>query len=200
MYSTVYLAAEDEPGLAIGRRLVASAPPLTVYREENAHGYGGLRAKVQNFQSMGEHGLPVLLLTDLDHHACPSLVINDWLGRQPSPGFLFRVCVREIESWVLADREAIACFLGIPERKIPDSPDHLVDPKRTLIELSQASKNRAIREGFKPTGTATIGPEYNPLLTTFINDNWRLDTAAASSRSLDRARNRLLNLATQVEV
>jgi hypothetical protein len=38
MLPTVYLAAEDEPGLAVGRKLIAEAPPLSVYREENGHG------------------------------------------------------------------------------------------------------------------------------------------------------------------
>jgi hypothetical protein len=62
MLSTVYLAAEDEPGLAVGRKLVSETPPLTVYREENAHGFGGLKNKVPNFQQMGTHGFPVLII------------------------------------------------------------------------------------------------------------------------------------------
>jgi hypothetical protein len=64
MLPTVYLAAEDEPGLAIGRKLVDETPPLTVYREENAHGFGRLKTMAPNFQQMGTHGLPVLMITD----------------------------------------------------------------------------------------------------------------------------------------
>lgn len=43
MFPTVYLAAEDLPGLAVGRKLVAEHSTLTVYREENGHGFGMLK-------------------------------------------------------------------------------------------------------------------------------------------------------------
>jgi hypothetical protein len=42
---TVYLAAEDVPGLAVGRKLVAAASPLTVHREENGHGWASSKRK-----------------------------------------------------------------------------------------------------------------------------------------------------------
>jgi hypothetical protein len=45
LLSTVYLAAEDAPSLAVGRKLVSTASPLTVHREENGHGWGTLKKK-----------------------------------------------------------------------------------------------------------------------------------------------------------
>jgi hypothetical protein len=198
MLSTVYLAAEDEPGLAIGRKLVAEAPPLLVYREENARGNGNLKRKVSNFQKMGALGFPVLVITDLDSRLCPPKMIADWLGEAPSSGFLFRICVREVESWLLADRKAIARFLSVPISRIPNAPDSLQDPKAKLIAIAQYSRDRKIREGFKPIGSSTIGPDYNRFLGSFIRDSWEADEAAKVSPSLARACERLRILAESV--
>lgn len=65
MLPTVYLAAEDVPGLAVGRKLISEQPVLRVYREKNAYGFGKLKGKVASYDHMASHGLPVLLLTDL---------------------------------------------------------------------------------------------------------------------------------------
>jgi hypothetical protein len=87
MLSTVYLAAEDVPELAAGRKLLAEHKALQVYREENARGFGRLKTKVSSYNQMGAYGLPVLMLTDLDLAPCPYGKIQDWLGHTPSPGF-----------------------------------------------------------------------------------------------------------------
>lgn len=197
MLSTLYLAAEDTAGLAVGRKLVAEAPPLVIYREDNAHGYGRLRLRAKNFDQMGRR-MPVLMLTDLDRRACPSEMISDWLGATPSSGFLFRVCVREVEAWILADQEQFAAFLGISTSRMPQAPEALADPKAELIKLSQLAKTREMRVGFKPRKSANIGPRYNELLEDFISSYWRPDIAASSAPSLARARLRIRALAARV--
>ena len=195
MLPTVYLAAEDEPGLAVGRKLIAEAPPLCVYREENARGFGKLKIKTPNFQQMGEHGLPVLMITDLDARPCPPGMVGDWLGREPSSGFLFRICVREVEAWLLAHRVAMAHFLGVALSRMPTAPELLPDPKAKLIEVAQHSPHRKIRLGLKPVGSSTIGPDYNRLLGNFIHDSWNADVASKIAPSLARARERIRLLA-----
>lgn len=200
MLPTVYLAAEDEPGLAVGRKLVEEAAPLTVYREENARGFGRLKTKAPNFQKMGELGFPVLMITDLDTRPCPPGMIDDWLGRKPSQGFLFRICVREVEAWLLAHRVAMARFLGVALSRIPTAPELLPDPKAKLIEVAQCSPYRKIRLGLKPVGSSTIGPDYNRLLGDFIRDLWNAGIASKASPSLARARERIRYLADSAEV
>lgn len=199
MLPTVYLAAEDAPGLAVGRKLVSEQPILSVYNNggENARGFSNLRKKTPNFDQMGAKGFPVLMLTDLDGDPCPSGKIADWLGRVPSRGFLFRLCVREVEAWLLADRAAMAAFLRIKEDKLPTAPESLADPKAVLIKLAQAAP-RKIRVGLTPIGQAAIGPDYNELLSGFIADSWSIDRAAARAPSLKRARKRVGELAALV--
>lgn len=198
MRPDVYLTAEDEPGLALGRKLVQEAPPLTVYREENGRGYVTLKNKTPNYQKMGLH-MPVLMLTDLDACVCPAKLIDDWLGEPPSKGFLFRICVREVEAWLLAHRSAMAEFLGIDFGRVPSDPEQLKDPKAELIRLAQRAP-RHIRIGITPIGSAMIGPRYNELLCGFVRDTWDPVAAAQNSASLRRARKRIRQLAERVSV
>ncbi|MCC5840713.1 MAG: hypothetical protein JJT96_11360 [Opitutales bacterium] len=197
MYPTVYLAAEDRPGLAAGRRLIAEQPVLSVYMEKDARGFANLRAKVDNYDEMSLNGIPVLLLTDLDTDPCPGGKVLEWLGRRPSRGFLFRICVREVEAWLLADREAMARFLKCRISVVPTEPETLPDPKARLIQLAQQAP-RKIRNGLTPTGTSSIGPEYNDLLESYIAQDWSIDRAATQAPSLARARRRVAELASLV--
>jgi Domain of unknown function (DUF4276) len=197
MLSTVYLAAEDVPGLAVGHRLVAEQSALSVYRDKNGHGFGNLKKKAPSYDQMGKNGFPVLMLTDLDTAPCPSGKIHDWLGRKPNRGFLFRICVREVEAWLLADIKAMGAFLKIKEENIPTAPESLPDPKAMLIKLAQKAP-RKIRVGLTPQGSAPIGPEYNDLLSGFIADSWSIDRAVTRAPSLQRARKRVGELAALV--
>lgn len=115
-FTYVYLAAEDVPGLAIGRTLIGETRFLRVHREVDGRGFGALRRKAKKYATMAANGYPVVLFTDLDRDVCPSVKIRNWLGTMPGHRFVFRVCVREIESWLLADGEAIADFMGIHHR------------------------------------------------------------------------------------
>ncbi len=196
-YSTVYLAAEDIPGLAVGRKLIVEAKPLTVYREVNARGHGRLRRNVENYQNMGKSGLPVLMLTDLDTFECAPAFKRAWLKQETSADFLFRVCVREVEAWLLGHGSAMAELLSIRVSKLPSYPEQLADPKAELIRLAQSSPAK-IRKAITPVGTSSIGPGYNELLETFIRENWRPEVAAESCPSLEKTRRRIAELAGRV--
>jgi hypothetical protein len=197
IYSSVFLAAEDSTGLAIGRKLVANAKPLTVYREYNGRGFGRLKANVESYCEMGRQGLPVLMFTDLDDAQCAPLLIDRWLGEKASANFLFRVCIREVESWLLGHRMAIAELLRIPPSRVPTDPEALPDPKAALIHLAQRSPAR-IKRAVTPIGTATIGPGYNDLMEEFIRTSWEPDVAEEHCPSLLKARLRIAELAGRV--
>src|SRR5580658_9308992 len=73
---------------------------------------------------------PWIVVVDLDRDAeCAAALVADWLP-QPAQLMCFRVAVRELESWLLADAEALAAFLGIRRALIPGGPDLLGDPKQ----------------------------------------------------------------------
>ena len=52
---------------------------------------------------------------------CPPSVPSAWTPDR-HPNLIFRVVVRELESWLLADRRGIARFLRIPAARVPSAP------------------------------------------------------------------------------
>lgn len=158
-----------------------------------------LQGKIAKYNQAAQFS-PWVVLVDLDgeFECAPSLRAR-WL---PSPArhMCFRVAVREVESWLLADRESIARFLSIGQQKVPSSVDDLDDPKQTLIDLARASRRSAIREDMAPRqgSGASVGPAYTSRMTEFVRaqgePRWRPDLAAEVSPSLSRCINALAQL------
>ncbi len=191
--TNINLAVEDPPSEAILRKMLGqSGCPYHVTNCLCRGGYGYLKKKIRAFNKAAQ-SIPFLILTDLDNSPCPPQMIKSWLDIPKHPNLLFRIAVREVESWILADREAIAGFLGISEKKIPDDTDSLPDPKAFLIQLARKSKSRSLREELAPPSGATSrqGPNYNNRIIAFIRDTWNADAASQHSRSLRRALERL---------
>jgi len=132
--------------------------------------------------------MPYLILTDLDYEECAPIMIKEWLPETRNPNLIFRIAVREVESWVLADRPGFAKFLGISQNKMPRKPDELLDPKAYLINLAKDSRKRALREDIVPKqgSTAKQGPAYNERLASFVQDAWNPSNARQFSPSLER--------------
>ena len=139
---------------------------------------------------------PWVVLVDLngDCPCAPPCVMN-WLPA-PSEHMCFRVAVRAVEAWLLADRERIAGILGISSGRVPDDPDNLTDPKTELVNLARRSNSRSIREQIVPRQGSgrSVGSLYTARLVEFIEDEdggWRPDQAAVGSDSLRRCIDRL---------
>jgi hypothetical protein len=80
---------------------------------------------------------PWIVLVDLDRDCdCAPPCVQKWLAT-PSARMCFRVAVRAIEAWLLADRERLAQLLGVSVAWLPTNPDYLEDPKRELIDLAR---------------------------------------------------------------
>jgi hypothetical protein len=109
------------------------------------------------------------------------------------------VAVREIESWLLADHEAMRGLLGARAGRLPPDPDELPDPKQTLIELAQRAPRTVRDELLADQGAfASQGLGYNTLLARMVREAWRPARAAERSFSLAKARIRLKELAARV--
>lgn len=140
-------------------------------------------------------GSGFILLTDQDNpENCPAMLISEWLsGDDLHPNLLFRVAVMEVESWLLADRIAIADFLGVPIARLPENADSLANPKQFLVNLARSSNRSNVRDDLvpKPGGTAQVGPNYNGRLAEFLEANWSCKRARSHSDSLKRAVRRI---------
>jgi hypothetical protein len=139
---------------------------------------------------------PWVVLVDLDQDDCAPSLKKISLP-DPAPLMCFRVAVREIEAWLLADREALASFLAVDLTKLEINPELLGDPKETLIALARYSRKPSLRREMVPLpGSGNrVGPGYASRLIDFIQDHWRPEVAAANSDSLRRCRLRLRELA-----
>jgi hypothetical protein len=184
---TISAAVEGHLDDAVARKLIQAvgAEPGTVYGKRGKH---GLKHKIGAYNNAARHG-PWLVLVDLDHDAdCAPPIRDSWVPKS-SRYLCFRVVVREIESWLLADCEQLAKFLGVRPQRIPDRPEVLDDPKTTLIELARKSSRRDIRQDLvpRPGSDRSVGPAYSSRLTEFVEKDWRPEVAAHRADSLDRA-------------
>lgn len=197
----IYIATEDALSEAVAERLVLEANHgLSVAVRVGRKGSTYLKKKAVGLAETAR-SIPVFLLTDLDRVACSQILITSWLGRQPLPqGFLFRVAVREIEAWLLADKGAFAQFSGVPVNKVPQYPETLDDPKQMLITLIRRHGRNAIKSDILPEAgsAAKVGIGYNQILSRFVRDSWSPVKAAQYADSLARARKRLSEIARVV--
>jgi len=193
-----YIATEDRLSEALAECIVIAtghAVAAKIPRDRRRHGgFGYLKARLPDFIASCRGGLSFLLLTDLDTRPCPPDLLDDWFGGIAKPdSMLLRVAVREVESWVLADRVRFAGWLGVPENEVPAAPEACLDPKADLLVLAKKSKKYDLKEGLLPKKGAPskIGLEYNDLLCAFVSSEWRLEEAAKLAPSLARAIRRL---------
>ena len=189
----IVIATEDALSEALLETLVQrSGRPVEIAERLRRQGFGYLKSRIASLNQMAEWR-PVLMLTDLDQAACAPQLRRDWLRQPFAPNLLFRVAVREVEAWLLADGEAFAGFLGIDSNRVPARPEALPDPKQTLLGLVRKSRHRDLKRDLLPApGSRTVqGLGYNEQLIRFVRDHWRVDHAISQAPSLARAWQRL---------
>ncbi|WP_372609978.1 hypothetical protein [Halomonas sp.] len=194
----IYTAVEDRLSAAVVERLLGETDgKLSIGVAIPPRGAGDLKKKLPELVRLAPN-VPVILLTDLDCKECAPSLIGEWLGQQAKPdALLFRVAVREVETWLLADKQNFASFAGIPPAKLPESPEDLDDPKQMLLNLVARHSPSSLRQDivFDRGSGPRQGLVYNERLGQFVHTCW--DPAQASMRadSLARTRRRIGELA-----
>jgi hypothetical protein len=162
-----------------------------VKEKRGLSGYGQLRVNLPAFNKAAETGCPFVVLTDFDVHVrCPGQLLAFWLsGVCPSSNLLFRVAVKEVEAWLLADVTNMADFLAVDAAKIPLPIETIPDPKVEIVELARGSRSPEIVADLVPRAgsTAEVGRYFERSLMGFVRDVWDIDKAAHNSPSLLRA-------------
>lgn len=158
-------------------------------------GIGYIKRNIEGFNN-GAKINPFIILVDLDKTECPPLLLEKWITFKINKGFIFRIVVREIESWIMADRDAFANYISISPNKIPRDIEQIEDPKEFLLNLIKVSGNREIKNDMLPPkgSTSKFGPLYNDLLRNFIINHWNLERARKHTTSLDKLVIRLREL------
>ncbi|MGB9181827.1 MAG: hypothetical protein WCB68_21530, partial [Pyrinomonadaceae bacterium] len=159
-------------------------------------GSGYIKRKIQGFNLTAQSTYYLALIDFMDTHLlCPAEVIAQWIpNRQPK--MLFRIVVREIESWLMADRHNLAGFLKISIDKVPRNPEQLHDPKLKLINLARGTRDAHVRSALVPEigSTAQVGKLYDSEMRRFINRLWNVEAARNNAPSLDKCLKRLEEL------
>ena len=189
----ITLGVEDRLSELVARRLLTEyAPNFEVFETLGLRGNRQLRRSLRPLNAIATRQRPALIITDLDRpQSCPPALLREWAsGLTLSPNLLIRVAVLEIEAWLLADQAGIAQWLGISANRIPANPETVLDPKRTLVELANRSRNRDLRTAIVPRrgiGTHQIGPGYDQMVGEFALQHWNTEAARSTARSLDKA-------------
>jgi len=170
----IFAAVEGIVDEAVACRLIshAGAVPGDVYGKI---GKSFLRRGIKGYNNSAKRAL-WFVLVDLDHDAdCAPPLCSDWLPNK-APGLCFRVAVRAVEAWLLADAERLAKFLGVAPSKMP-------------ADLARGSRRRDIREDMvpRPGSGRPVGPAYASRLIEFASKHWRPDIAGRHADSLKRA-------------
>lgn len=180
-------AVEGSVDEAVVRLLIehVGGRPGTVY---GRRGKAYLHQRIHGFNQAARHA-PWVVLVDLDASAnCAVELRQEWLP-SPSPGLCFRVVVRAVEAWLMADADNLARYLGIARSRIARDPESVERPKQTLVNLARRSPRRNIRQDMvpRPTSGRLEGPAYSSRVTEFATSRWRPEVAAQHSDSLYRA-------------
>jgi hypothetical protein len=188
----INLAVEDSLSETVLRKLLeATKRDFSVGYVYGRGGNGYLRKTIEGWNNAAK-GTPLLLLTDLDMEECPLSLISKWLSTAKQHNLLFRVAVREVEAWLLADA-GLATYLSVASRLMPENPESVDDPKAEVIKLASRSRSSELRRSLipRPGSTAKQGPGYNSCLEEFVRKSWDVNRARQRSASLDRTLARL---------
>ena len=185
----IKLVVEDQLSEAVLKKILHIAKDR--FLVTGCYGLRGniyLKRNIIGFNNAAK-GSPFLVLTDLDTSECPPALIKEWLPYPKHHNLLFRIAVKEVEAWLLADWSGFARYLSIAREGVSLNVESIKDPKRKLIELAQKSRNRRLREAIVPSSKsdARQGPDYNGVLINFVNEFWNVEAAMSNSISLKKA-------------
>lgn len=189
----VYIVIEDDLSESVVQKIISrSSKPFDIAVVYGRQGNSWIETRISRFNYYAK-GVPVIILTDLDHEDCPPKLKNDWLGQNTEHKLLFAVAVEEVEAWIMADRRSFSNYLNIGLSNIPTDVESIHDPKEFLIELAHKSPYGNIKKDIVPPqeSTSVQGPGYNERLTAFVENKWNLIEAAKISPSLDRFVNKI---------
>ncbi len=194
--NSVILAVEDALSNAVSTKILQHFGIEILHTIPNIYqGNSYLQRRAPELNRSAAGPPYIFIFTDLDSpQSCPPQLIQSWISAPLNSGFFLRVAVMEVESWIMADRSALARFLSIPVHRIPSTPDDIPNPKEFLVSLARRSNKRRLRDQLVPAPgatTAKVGPEYNSRFSEFVQTHWDLERAAVASPSLKRTLDRI---------
>jgi hypothetical protein len=182
---TVTIACEGPTDAAVLIRLLSWLDIEAAAQPYIQGGKGKLDKKLRAYNEAARYA-PWLIVRDLDSDSRCAPEVARSLIPEPSAKMCFRLAVRQIEAWLLADRVGTAEFLSINANLIPTSPDSLANAKAELIRLAGRGRSRNVRTALLPVAGSTqqVGQEHTARLVEFASRIWDPGRAIEVSPSL----------------
>lgn len=188
----ISVAVEGDTDAAVAARLLAIAGAsasriFTVSKPE-------ILNRLRGYNDSAHH-MPWYVQLDLDDEQCAPSARSLWLPKV-ADNLCLAIAVREVESWLMADRARLARFLCCAQSALPTAPDGVGDAKGALLQAVRSSRSVRVKARLlpRPHGGRQVGPEYASELIRFAMDHWRPEEARRHSPSLDRAVARIQSL------
>ena len=156
---SITVAVEGQVDATVVNRLCVLSG-IEILHTYNAHGVSNLDRQIAGYNRAAQHS-GWFVLRDLDRAECAPALARRLLPA-PAERICFRIAVREVEAWLLADRNGIAGFLGVSHARIPPMPEQLPDPKSSLVAAARRSRSRTVRDDLvpRPGSGRSVGPGY----------------------------------------
>ncbi len=190
--TSVGLVVEGFTDRAAGEALLRSKGLDVDYRRVIVtNGKSTLDRRLDKYNEAAKRA-PWLVLRDADRDADDCVVqLRHALLPQANQAaaMCFRLAVRSLDAWLMADQGAFSEFFGVSPSSVPAAPDSLDDPKRELVAACRRSHKALIRKGMTPPSGSVraTGPEYASMVSEYAATAWRPMLAANASPSLARA-------------
>ena len=159
----ILVVGEDALSVALGERLVAAGLPGWEMPSP-AIPTGGVTKLVKALPrsiEQSRHVQPVLCVADTNGR-CAVTLLGEWLPRTVPGHFMLRLAVSEAESWILADRSALAAYFEISAERIRHVPKNCRIPSencwiwhdaRVSVRFGRKSFRRSTRANRVPATT-----------------------------------------------
>jgi len=184
--TAVTIAVEGQTDAAVVRRILGDHGIAVAY-EYGLRGKSDIDLKLRAYNAAARYS-NWFVLRDMDGDAqCPADLVAALLPR-PSRKMRFRIAVRAIESWLLADAAGFSSYFSVAPHHVPEDPEALADPKAALIRVAEKSRSRAVRNDVVPAAgtTALVGPAYTTRIVEYAASSWSWSRGVQRSGSLRR--------------
>ncbi len=147
------LVVEDVIQERVVRKIVSGRRDLAVNRVLLGRGAAAIDANLHRYAQASVH-IPYLVVRDLDTALCAPELSRRLLPATVPSRLLLVIPVREVEAWLIADRQALR---ALPRPTVPQSGSARVDPRpKTVHRAGSRTFAAAVRaSGSRPAGHCT---------------------------------------------
>lgn len=201
MINQLFFCVEDPLGRAVMLRLFGCLLGIDdkAVKELDSQrgGVSEIKKKFNKYCNLANRN-QVFILIDLDNAVCPPSLREKWINEsslsEPLPSKLsLNIADTEVESWLIADRENLSNFLGIPKQKLSYDTE-FIHPKEHLLQCVRNYGNNEAKYELLPCEPAKVGAGYNAHLCNFVAERWDFISASGRNASLRRTVKQIMSI------